>query len=36
MIQAMAGIALADIARVAWVCDSVAAVAWAWALPLVR
>jgi hypothetical protein len=31
-IQAMAGVALTDIARVAWVCQSVAAVAWACAL----
>lgn len=32
MIQAMAGAALTDIARVAWVCQSMAAVAWACAL----
>ena len=32
MIQAIAGVALTDIARVAWVCQSVAAVAWACAL----
>lgn len=32
MIQTMAGVALTDIARVAWVCQSVAAVAWAYAL----
>jgi hypothetical protein len=32
MIQAMAGVALTDIARVAWVCQSVAAVAWACAM----
>ncbi|HEU4376886.1 MAG TPA: hypothetical protein VFS02_25540 [Telluria sp.] len=32
MIQTMAGVALTDIARVAWVCQSVAALAWAWAL----
>jgi hypothetical protein len=32
MIQAIAGVALTDIARVAWVCQSVAAVAWAFAL----
>jgi hypothetical protein len=32
MIQAIAGIALTDIARVAWVCQSVAAVAWSLAL----
>lgn len=32
MIQTMAGVALTDIARVAWVCQSVAAVAWACAL----
>jgi hypothetical protein len=32
MIQAIAGVALTDIARIAWVCESVAAVAWAWAL----
>jgi hypothetical protein len=32
MIQAMAGVALTDIARVAWVCQSVAAVAWSLAL----
>ena len=32
MIQAIAGVALTDIARVAWVCQSVAAVAWSLAL----
>ena len=32
MIQAMAGVALTDIARVAWVCQSVAAVAWSLAM----
>jgi two-component system, OmpR family, sensor kinase len=32
MVQAVAGVALTDIARVAWVCQSVAAVAWACAL----
>lgn len=32
MIQTMAGVALTDIARVAWICQSVAAVAWAYAL----
>ena len=32
MIQAVAGVALTDIARVAWVCQSAAALAWAWAL----
>lgn len=32
MIQAIAGVALTDIARVAWVCQSVAAVSWAYAL----
>ena len=32
MIQAVAGVALTDIARVAWVCQSVAAVAWSLAL----
>jgi len=32
MIQAMAGVALIDIARVAWVCQSLAAVAWSLAL----
>jgi hypothetical protein len=32
IIQTMAGVALTDIARVAWVCQSVAAVAWAYAL----
>ncbi|WP_075793024.1 hypothetical protein [Massilia putida] len=32
MIQAMAGVALSDIARVAWVCQSVAAVAWSLAM----
>ena len=32
MIQAMAGVALTDIARVAWVCQSLAAVAWSLAL----
>lgn len=32
MVQAIAGVALTDIARVAWVCQSVAAFAWALAL----
>jgi hypothetical protein len=32
MIQALAGVALTDIARVAWVCQSVAAVAWSLAM----
>jgi hypothetical protein len=32
MVQAIAGVALTDIARVAWVCQSVAALAWACAL----
>lgn len=32
MTQAMAGVALTDIARVAWVCQSVAAVAWSRAM----
>jgi hypothetical protein len=32
LVQAIAGVALTDIARVAWVCQSVAAVAWACAL----
>jgi hypothetical protein len=32
MIQAIAGVALTDIARVAWVCQSLAAVAWSLAL----
>lgn len=32
MIQTMAGVALTDIARVAWACQSLAAVAWAYAL----
>lgn len=32
MIQAIAGVALTDIARVAWVCQSIGAVAWAVAL----
>jgi hypothetical protein len=32
MIQTMAGVALTDIARVAWICQSVAAVAWAYSL----
>jgi hypothetical protein len=32
MVQAVAGVALTDIARIAWVCQSVAAVAWASAL----
>jgi hypothetical protein len=32
MIQAIAGVALTDIARVAWVCQSVAAVVWSLAL----
>jgi hypothetical protein len=32
MIQAVAGVALTDIARVAWVCQSVTAVAWSLAL----
>jgi hypothetical protein len=32
MIQAIAGVALTDIARVAWVCQSVAAIGWAWAM----
>jgi hypothetical protein len=32
MIQVIAGVALTDIARVAWVCQSVAALAWAWTL----
>jgi hypothetical protein len=32
LIQAMAGVALTDIARVAWVCQSLAAVAWSLAL----
>jgi hypothetical protein len=32
MVQAIAGVALTDIARVAWVCQSVAAVAWSIAL----
>jgi hypothetical protein len=32
MIQAIAGVALTDVARVAWVFQSVAALAWAWAL----
>jgi hypothetical protein len=32
MIQAVAGVALTDIARVAWVCQSLAAVAWSLAL----
>ncbi|MEC5218171.1 hypothetical protein RCH09_003140 [Actimicrobium sp. GrIS 1.19] len=32
MIQTMAGVALTDIARVAWVCQSLAAVAWASAM----
>jgi hypothetical protein len=32
LVQAIAGVALTDIARVAWVFQSVAALAWAWAL----
>jgi hypothetical protein len=32
MVQAIAGVALTDIARVAWVCQSVAALAWAFSL----
>lgn len=32
MLQTIEGVALTDIARVAWVCQSVAALAWAWAL----
>ncbi|WP_198117662.1 hypothetical protein [Massilia rhizosphaerae] len=32
MIQALAGVALTDIARVAWVCQSLAAVAWSLAM----
>jgi len=32
LVQAIAGVALSDIARVAWVFQSIAALAWAWAL----
>jgi hypothetical protein len=32
LVQAIAGVALTDIARVAWVFQSIAALAWAWAL----
>jgi hypothetical protein len=32
LVQTVAGVALTDIARVAWVCQSIAALAWAWAL----
>jgi len=32
LVQTIEGVALTDIARVAWVCESVAALAWAWAL----
>jgi hypothetical protein len=32
LVQAIAGVALTDIARVAWVCQSLAALGWAWAM----
>lgn len=32
LVQTIEGVVLTDIARVAWVCQSVAALAWAWAL----